>query len=78
MVVIYCKDVAKFIWKQIVCRFGLPHMIINDNGKQFGENPIKNQCTEKGIKLNFTLEAYPQMNTQVEVTNKTLFKGINK
>ena len=26
------KDVTKFVWENIVCRFGIPHTIIADNG----------------------------------------------
>ena len=25
------KDVTKFIWKNVVCQFGIPHVIIIDN-----------------------------------------------
>ena len=28
------KDVTKFVWKNIVCRFGIPQTIIADNGPQ--------------------------------------------
>jgi hypothetical protein len=26
------QTVEKFIWKNIICHFGLPHAIISDNG----------------------------------------------
>ena len=26
------KDVIKFVWKNIICRFGIPQTIIADNG----------------------------------------------
>ena len=26
------KDVTKFVWKNIICRFGIPQAIIADNG----------------------------------------------
>ena len=29
------KDVTKFVWKNIVCRFGISQTIIADNGPQF-------------------------------------------
>ena len=29
------KEVENFTWKNIVCRFGIPRVIISDNGTQF-------------------------------------------
>ncbi len=27
--------VTNFIWRSIICRFGIPHAFVTDNGKQF-------------------------------------------
>nr|GEX70514.1 reverse transcriptase domain-containing protein [Tanacetum cinerariifolium] len=35
------EQVKKFVWDNIVCRFGIPGEIISDNGKQFSDNPFK-------------------------------------
>ena len=43
------ERIIKFVWRQIVCRFDLPHTIIRDNGKKFAKNPFKKWCQEKGI-----------------------------
>ncbi|GJU92894.1 reverse transcriptase domain-containing protein [Tanacetum coccineum] len=40
------NQVKKFVWDNIVCRFGLPGEIVSDNGKQFRDNPFKD-CTHK-------------------------------
>jgi len=29
------RNVQNFVWRNIVCRFGIPHVIITDNGRQF-------------------------------------------
>lgn len=29
------KDLTKFIWKNIVCRFEIPQAIVTNNGPQF-------------------------------------------
>nr|GEU70490.1 reverse transcriptase domain-containing protein [Tanacetum cinerariifolium] len=42
-------QVKKFIWDNIVCRFGIPSEIISDNGKQLVDNPFKD-CLWEGIK----------------------------
>ena len=33
--------VQKFLWKNVVCRFSIPKVIVLDNGQQFAENPFK-------------------------------------
>ncbi|GJU47006.1 reverse transcriptase domain-containing protein [Tanacetum coccineum] len=38
------NQVKKFVWDNIVCRFGLPGEIVSDNGKQFRDNPFKDWC----------------------------------
>jgi hypothetical protein len=38
------QNIKRFIWEQIVCRFGLPKTIVSDNGKQFANNPFKEWC----------------------------------
>ncbi|GKB17367.1 reverse transcriptase domain-containing protein [Tanacetum coccineum] len=35
------KDVKKFVWDNIVFRFGLPRVIVMDNGTQFVNDPFK-------------------------------------
>nr|GEW48571.1 reverse transcriptase domain-containing protein [Tanacetum cinerariifolium] len=42
-------QVKKFVWDNIVCRFGLPGEIVSDNGKQFSDNQFK-YCLREGIK----------------------------
>nr|GEW50014.1 reverse transcriptase domain-containing protein [Tanacetum cinerariifolium] len=42
-------QVKKFVWDNIVCRFGLPGEIVSDNGKQFSDNPFKD-CLGERIK----------------------------
>ncbi|GJW07749.1 reverse transcriptase domain-containing protein, partial [Tanacetum coccineum] len=43
-------QVMKFMWNDIVCRFGLPGEIISDNGKQFSGDPFKDWSLGEGIK----------------------------
>nr|KYP35921.1 hypothetical protein KK1_043008 [Cajanus cajan] len=29
------KNIQKFTWKSIICKFGIPHSLVTDNGRQF-------------------------------------------
>ena len=64
--------VHNFVWRSIICRFGIPKALIPDNGKYFGNHKFKNFCAELGIKNYYSSPAHPQSNGQVEVTIKTL------
>ncbi|XP_027166062.1 uncharacterized protein LOC113766031 [Coffea eugenioides] len=67
--------VQKFFWKCIICRFGIPQIIISDNGRHFAENPFKTWCENLGIKQHFTSVGHPQTNGQAENFNRTLLHG---
>ena len=72
------KDVTKFRWKNIVCRFGIPHTIIADNGPQFDSIAFRNFCSELNIQNSYSTPRYPQSNGQAEATNKTLITALKK
>ena len=38
------KDVTRFIWKNIVCQFGIPRSIVSDNGPQFDSQIYRDFC----------------------------------
>nr|CAN76908.1 hypothetical protein VITISV_006597 [Vitis vinifera] len=54
------KDVTKFVWKNIVCRFGIPQAIIADNGPQFDNIAFRNFCSELNIRNSYSTPRYPQ------------------
>ncbi|KAL6319119.1 hypothetical protein AAG906_011198 [Vitis piasezkii] len=72
------KDVTKFVWKNIVCRFGIPQTIIADNGPQFDSIAFRNFCSELNIRNSYSTPRYPQSNGQAEATNKTLINALKK
>ncbi|KAL2248312.1 UNVERIFIED_CONTAM: Retrovirus-related Pol polyprotein from transposon [Sesamum indicum] len=47
-------NMIEFIWKNIICRFGVPRILISDNGTQFQEKKITSWCKELKIQQNFT------------------------
>lgn len=70
------KNILKFVWNNIFCRFGIPKTIISDNGKQFADDPFKSWCDELKIEQKFTSVYHPQANRQTEVTNRTILQGL--
>ncbi|GJU33089.1 reverse transcriptase domain-containing protein [Tanacetum coccineum] len=70
------KDVKKFVWDNIVCRFGLPQIIVTDNGTQFVNDPFKGWCESLNIKQMNTAVSHPQANGLVERANRSLMEGI--
>ena len=70
------KNVRSFVWRYIICRFGIPRVFVSDNGRQFDNNPFRDFCSQLGIKNHYSSLAHPQANGQVEVTNRSLLKII--
>ncbi|GKE71930.1 reverse transcriptase domain-containing protein, partial [Tanacetum coccineum] len=70
------NQVKKFVWDNIVCRFGLPGEIISDNGKQFRDNLFKDWCEKLCIRQCFTSVKHSQANGLVERENRSLGEGI--
>ena len=72
------RDVKNFIWRHVICRFGVPKEIVTDNGSQFISREFQDFCEEWGIKLTFSTPRYPQANGQAEATNKTIMNSLKK
>ncbi|XP_022875567.1 uncharacterized protein LOC111394008 [Olea europaea var. sylvestris] len=65
-------NTSKFFWKNTICRFGIFHSIVSDNGRKFNNKKVRNLCEELGIKKHFSTCHHPQANGQVEAVNKTI------
>ena len=72
------RDVTWFIWKIIVCRFGIPRSIVSDNGPQFDSRVYWDFCQELKIKNLYSTPQYPQRNGPAEASNKTLLTAMKK
>ncbi|GKB39178.1 reverse transcriptase domain-containing protein [Tanacetum coccineum] len=68
--------IKKFMWDNIVYRFGLPGEIIFDNDKQFRDNLFKDWCEKLCIRQCFASVKHPQANGLVERANRSLGEGI--
>jgi len=51
--------VQHFVWKNIVCRFGIPKCLVSNNDTQFASQQLCKLCTELSIKHVFTSIEHP-------------------
>ncbi|RDX78443.1 Tf2-8, partial [Mucuna pruriens] len=78
MATITVERVKCFIWKKIICRFGLPAEIVSDNGTQFASSATAKFCQELHIRQSFTSVEHPQANGQVEAANRVILRGLRR
>ena len=71
-------DVKKFVWKNIITRFGVSNSLISDNGLQFDSRDFCEFCSNLGIRNKYSSPAYPQSNGQAEAVNKVLVNGLKR
>ena len=75
MATIIEKNVRGFVWRCIICRFGILRVLVSNNGKQFDNDSFRDFCSQLGIRNDYS-PAHPQANGQIEVTNQSLLKII--
>ena len=68
--------VENFVRNHIIFRFGIPKVIITDNGRQFDNAKFKEFCALFHIGHKLTSVAHPQSNGEAEVTNRTILHGL--
>ncbi|XP_065631428.1 uncharacterized protein LOC136068329 [Quercus suber] len=71
-------EAKKFLWRNIISRFGVPHTLISDNGLQFDNKAFRRYCCELRITNRYSTPAYPQGNGQGEVVNKVIVNRLKK
>ena len=71
-------DAKRFVWKNIVTRFGIPCTLISDNGFQFDSKAFRRYCCDLGITNRYSTPAYPQGNGQAEAINKVIVNQLKK
>ncbi|XP_024009464.1 uncharacterized protein LOC112084547 [Eutrema salsugineum] len=71
-------QVEHFVWKNIICRHGVPYEIVTDNGSQFISTRFEALCEKWKIRLSKSAPRNPQGNGQTEAANKTILDGLKK
>ncbi|CAA0835121.1 Unknown protein, partial [Striga hermonthica] len=70
------QKMVDFLWKSIICRFGIPHSVVTDNRRQFEGKRFGTFCEELGIRHHFSTPYHPQSNGQAEAINKIIKQGL--
>ena len=71
-------DVKKFVWRNIITRFGVPKSLVSDNGLQFDSRAFCKFCSNLDIKKKYSIPTYPQSNGQAKATNNAIVNGLKK
>ena len=48
------KNIRSFVWRNIICRYEIPRVLVFDNGKQFDNSAFRDFCSELGIKNHYS------------------------
>jgi len=75
---ITAHKILSFVWKNIVCHFGVPKHLVSDNGTQFASHLLKKLCEDIGMQQVFASVEHPQTNGQVESANRVLLRGLKR
>ncbi|UYV67823.1 hypothetical protein LAZ67_5002148 [Cordylochernes scorpioides] len=70
------ETVARAFCETWIVRFGVPHTVISDKGKQFTSQLLKDLTTLCGIKPCHSMADHPQCNGKIEKLHKTIKTAI--
>ena len=73
---VHLQEYQEFVYKNIVCRYGVPHTIVLDTDTQFDYKEFKEFYDDLQIKKVFTSVAQLQANGHVKAVNKTIKKNL--
>ena len=75
---ITANNVLRFFKRNILARFGVPTLVISDNGTQFTDQRFHDYLRNIDIKQSFTFVEHPQANGLAEAANRVILRGIRK
>ena len=72
------RNVEKFIWQNIITRFGPPRVLIVVNGTQFDCATLRKYLEDFQIAVAYSSVCNPQCNGKAEAANKQILNGLQK
>ncbi|CAJ2668042.1 unnamed protein product [Trifolium pratense] len=71
-------NVLRFFKRNILARFGIPQVVITDNGTQFTDKKVREFMAKIGTTQHFTYVEHPQTNGQAEAANRVILRGLKR
>ncbi|CAJ2637946.1 unnamed protein product [Trifolium pratense] len=71
-------NVLRFLKRNILARFGIPQVVVTDNGTQFTDNKVREFMAKIGTTQHFTSVEHPQTNGQAEAANRVILRGLKR
>ena len=70
--------ISKVRLEEYCYAFGVPRVLILENGLQFGSKAFRRYYSELGIVNRYSTPSYPQSNGQAKATNNSIINGLKK
>jgi transposase InsO family protein len=77
LAIITLESIRKIFWQNIIYRFGVPRILMVDDGKQFDSEKFKEFCKTIGTTVAFASVYHLESNGVVERANKIIFSAIS-
>ncbi|XP_048432479.1 uncharacterized protein LOC125473553 [Pyrus x bretschneideri] len=68
-------DIEHFIWRNIICRFGILQSMITDNSSQFVGKVMAKFFQKYGIKQHMSTSRYPKGNRRAKASNQMILEN---
>ncbi|GAU22037.1 hypothetical protein TSUD_309410 [Trifolium subterraneum] len=70
--------ILRFFKRDILCRFGIPQVVVTNNGTQFTDKTFRGFLAKINTKHHFTSVEHPQTNGQTEAANRFILRGLRQ
>ncbi|GAU41894.1 hypothetical protein TSUD_170050 [Trifolium subterraneum] len=70
--------ILRFFKRNVLARFGIPQVVVTDNGTQFTNKKFQEFLATIGTTQHFTSVEHPQTNGQAEAANRVILRGLRR
>jgi hypothetical protein len=71
-------NILRFFKRDVLARFGIPQVVVTDNGTQFTDKRFREFLIAINTKQRFTSVEHPQTNGQAEAANRVILRGLRR